>query len=82
MTTRKFKDRLTEHHDNSKCDVITESSGRHFTKNGHSVTNMKGIVLEKSGNPSNEFSAQGQGECYQKNLINFNCPRRRQVGGN
>ena len=51
MTTRKFKDRLAEHRDYPKRDVITEPSGRHFTKNGHSVANMKGLVLEKVRNP-------------------------------
>ena len=50
MTTRKFKDRLSEHRDYPKRDVTTEPSGRHFTQPGHSVGDMKGLVLEKVRN--------------------------------
>ena len=51
MTTRKFKDRLTEHRDYPKRDVTTEPSGKHFTKSGHNVAHMKGLVLEKVRSP-------------------------------
>ena len=50
MTTRKFKDRLAEHRDYPKRDVVTDPSGRHFTKHGQSVANMKGLVLERVRN--------------------------------
>ena len=51
MTTRKFKDRLAEHRDYPKRDVTTEPSGKHFTKSGHNVAHMKGLVLEKVRSP-------------------------------
>ena len=47
MTTRKFKDRLAEHRDYPKRDIYTEPSGGHFTKPGHNVAHLKGLVLEK-----------------------------------
>ena len=49
MTTRSFKDRLSEHRDYPKRDVVTEPSGAHFTQPGHNVSHLKGVVLEKSG---------------------------------
>ena len=33
-----------------KRDVTTEPSGEHFTKTGHSVADLKGLVLEKVRN--------------------------------
>ena len=42
-TTRQFKDRLAEHRDNLKRDVLTEPSGRHFNKNGHDVLHLRGL---------------------------------------
>ena len=47
MTTRSFKKRLSEHRDYPKRDGTTEPSGEHFTKRGHSVADVKGLVLEK-----------------------------------
>ena len=46
MTTRQFKERLSEHRDYPKRDVITEPSGLHFTKPGHNVSHLRGLVLE------------------------------------
>ena len=50
MTTRKFKDRLAEHRDYPKRNVITEPSGFHFKQPGHTVAHSKGLVLEKVRN--------------------------------
>ena len=50
QTSRKFKDRLAEHRDYPKRDVLTEPSGEHFTKRGHNVSHLKGLVLEKIRN--------------------------------
>ena len=47
MTTRPFRKRFAEHRDYPKRDILTEPSGEHFSKPGHSVANMKGQVLEK-----------------------------------
>ena len=47
MTTRTFKKRLSEHRDYPKRNVTTEPSGEHFTKRGHTVADLKGLVLEK-----------------------------------
>ena len=49
MTTR-FKDRLSEHRDYPKRDVVTEPSGAHFTQTGHNVSHLKGVVLEQVRN--------------------------------
>ena len=51
MTTRSFKDRLSEHRDYPKRDVVTEPSGAHFTQLGHNVAHLKGVVLEQVRNP-------------------------------
>ena len=51
MTTRKFKDRLAEHRDYPKRHVTNEPSGKHFTKSGHNVAHLKGLVLEKVRSP-------------------------------
>ena len=45
-TKRKFKDRLSEHRYYLRYDVTTPS-GSHFTKHGHNVSHLKGLVLEK-----------------------------------
>ena len=47
MTSRKFKERMGEHRDYPKRDIVTEPAGEHFTKKGHTVADMKGQVLEK-----------------------------------
>ena len=46
MTSRASKKSLSDHHDYPKRDVITEPSWEHFTLRGHSVQNLKGMVLE------------------------------------
>jgi hypothetical protein len=47
MTSRPFRARMSEHRDYPKRDVDTEPSGKHFTKRGHSVSDMRGLVLEQ-----------------------------------
>ena len=51
MSTRSFKDSLSEHRDYLKQDVVTEPSGAHFTQPGHNVAHLKGVVLEEVMNP-------------------------------
>ena len=50
QTKQKFKDRLAEHRDYPKRDVLTEPSGGHFTKRGHNVSHLRGLVLEQVRN--------------------------------
>ena len=50
QTKRKFKDRLSEHRDYVKRDVNSEPSGEHFSKRGHNVAHLKGLVLEQVRN--------------------------------
>ena len=38
---------MGEHRDYVKRDIVTESSGEHFSKPGHTVAHLKGQVLEK-----------------------------------
>ena len=47
MTSRKFKERMGEHRDYVKRDVLTEPSGEHFNSRGHTVAHLKGQVIEK-----------------------------------
>ena len=49
-TKRKYKDRLAEHRDYLKRDIKSEPSGSHFTKHGHNVSHLKGLVLEQVRN--------------------------------
>ena len=46
-TKRSFKARYSEHRDYIKSDNLDEASGLHFNKPGHSVSDMKEIVIEK-----------------------------------
>ena len=46
-TKRKFQIRFSEHRDYAKNMKLSEPSGDHFNKPGHSVHNLKGMVLEK-----------------------------------
>ena len=41
---------MAEHRDYPKRDINTEPSGQHFTKKGHDVSNMKGLVLKQVRN--------------------------------
>ena len=47
MTSRSFKTRMSEHRDYPKRDIDTEPSGQHFTKRGHNVSDLRGLVLEE-----------------------------------
>ena len=47
MKSRSFKERLGEHRDYPKRNVLTEPSGEHFNQRGHTVADLKGQVLEK-----------------------------------
>ena len=46
MTSRTFRERMGEHHDYAKRDQLTEPS-RELNKRGHSVSDLRGQVLEK-----------------------------------
>ena len=50
---RTLKERFSEHRDYIKSEKISEPSGEHFNKKGHSVSDMKGMVIEsvKSKDP-------------------------------
>ena len=42
-----FQKRFSDHRDYVKRGIITEPSGAHFSINGHNVSHMKGLILEK-----------------------------------
>ena len=44
---RQFKERLSEHRDYVKRGEVEQPSGEHFSKPGHSVHNLSGLVLEQ-----------------------------------
>ena len=50
MTTRQFMDRLADHHNYQKKDVITEPAGEHFNKPGHGVHHLRSQSLERVRN--------------------------------
>ena len=50
MTSRTFKQRMGEHRDYAKRDVLTEPAGEHFNQPGHTVADLKGQVIEKVKN--------------------------------
>ena len=67
MTKRGFQKRLSEHRDYPKRDVITEPSGEHFSKRGHSVANLKGQVQEKT-KTKDPFILKARESLFIKNL--------------
>ena len=42
-----FQKQFSEHTDYVKRGITTEPSGAHFSINGHNVSHMKGLILEK-----------------------------------
>ena len=46
-STLSFQTRYSQHRDYVKRDIKTEVSGHHFTANGHSVSDMRGCVIER-----------------------------------
>ena len=53
LSSRSFQKRFYEHQYYVRSDRISEPSGEHFSLPGHSVSDMKGLVLEevRSGDP-------------------------------
>ena len=51
MSTRKFQKRFYEHQYYIKPEKITEPSGDHFSLPGHSLHDLKGMVLEEVKSP-------------------------------
>ena len=50
VTSRTFKERMGEHRDYPKRDVLTEPSGEHFNERGHTVADLKEQVIKKVKN--------------------------------
>ena len=61
---RSFLQRLSEHRDYIKRGVTTEASGEHFSKPGHSVSDFKGLVLEKVKNKRDPFILKSREHFY------------------
>ena len=51
MTSRTFQKRFYEHQYYIKSENVFQPSGEHFHKPGHSLHDMRGLVLEKVRNP-------------------------------
>ena len=51
LTSRTFQKILYEHQYYIKSEIIFEPSGEHFSLPGHSIHDLKGLVLEKVQNP-------------------------------
>ena len=51
MSSRRFQKRFYEHQYYIKSEKITEPSGEHFSLPGHSLHDLKGMVIEKVRNP-------------------------------
>ena len=46
-TINKFKDRIGDHRDYVKSDDISKPSGEHFSQKGHSIADLKAMVIEE-----------------------------------
>ena len=46
-TIKKFKDRIGDHRDYVKSDDISKPSGEHFSQKGHSIADLKAMVIEE-----------------------------------
>ena len=44
---RTFQQRFSEHRDYVKSENLNEPSGQHFNLPGHTVADIKGLVIEK-----------------------------------
>ena len=44
---RSFQERMAEHRDYAKRGILTEPAGDHFNTPGHSVSDLRGCILEK-----------------------------------
>ena len=51
LSSRTFQKRLYEHQYYIKSDKVSEPSGEHFSLPGHSLHDLRGLVLEKVRNP-------------------------------
>ena len=51
LTTRKFRNRLAEHKQYVRSDILEEPSGYHFNTPGHNISHLAGLVLEHVRNP-------------------------------
>ena len=49
-TIQSFQRRFSDHRDYIKRGILTEPSGEHFSKDGHNVSHLKGLILEKVKN--------------------------------
>ena len=54
MTKRTFQERFYNHISYVRSKKLDERSGKHFTKEGHTLDDMQGVILEKvhSKNPA------------------------------
>ena len=51
LTTRKFRNRLSEHKQYVRSERLEEPSGHHFNAPGHTLSHLAGLVLEHVRNP-------------------------------
>ena len=51
LSSRKYQKRFYEHQYYVKSDKLTEPSGEHFSLPGHSIHDLRGLVLEQVRNP-------------------------------
>ena len=51
LTTRKFRNRLSEHKQYVRSERLEEPSGHHFNTPGHTLSHLAGLVLEHVRNP-------------------------------
>ena len=51
LTSRPFRNRLSEHKQYIRSEMLEEPSGCHFNKPGHNISHLSGLVLEHVRNP-------------------------------
>ena len=71
LTSRKFKNRLGEHKQYIRSELLEEPSGHHFNQPGHTVSHLSGLVLEHVKN-SDPFVLKAREFLYIQKFDTFN----------
>ena len=71
LTSRKFKNRLGEHKQYVRSELLEEPSGHHFNQPGHTVSHLSGLVLEHVKN-SDPFVLKAREFLYIQKFDTFN----------
>ena len=71
LTTRQYRNRLSEHKQYIRSEKLEEPSGFHFNKAGHNISHLSGLVLEHVRN-SDPFVLKAREFLYIQRFDTFN----------